>query len=118
MEYDLFNQQALPKRELVHQHENTVDSQEHLNENKDHFSNQCKIVYAYLMTGKGLSQREGMLELNIQDSHRRSRELEEYGVHLSRVWVKGEEKNKYKIYVMSQEQRDYNLKTFGETLCH
>jgi len=59
---------------LVH-YENNVESQNHFNENIEHFSNQCKKVYKALMRGERLTAKIAMNDYGIGHLARRIKDL-------------------------------------------
>lgn len=59
----------------VHAMENLPDNQEILECNRDHFSNQCRIVYEALKRGERLTTTEALLKYGIGDLRRRCKDL-------------------------------------------
>lgn len=57
--------------------ENNPGSQKHFDENKEHFSNQCRIVYEALLRGERLSTKRALLLYGIGDLRRRIKDLKD-----------------------------------------
>ncbi len=57
--------------------ENNIDSQKHFEENKERFSNQCKIVYEALLRGERLTTTKALLNYGIGDLRRRIKDLKD-----------------------------------------
>ncbi len=107
------NSNNIQPTQIVHYHENNTDSQIHLNNNREHFGEQCQRVYQAMMNGERISSEWGFnQQLKMVDSMRRARELQASGIKITREWIKAEGKNSYKEYSMTPEQREYNLATF------
>lgn len=76
--------------------ENNVDSQKHFEENKEHFSNQCKIVYEALLRGEKLTTTKALIEYGIGDLRRRIKDLkDQWNVPIESEYVKGKFKEYY-----------------------
>lgn len=76
--------------------ENNVDSQKHFEENKEHFSNQCKIVYEALLRGEKLTTTKALIEYGIGDLRRRIKDLkDQWNVPIESEYVKGKFKQYY-----------------------
>lgn len=85
---------------LVH-HENNPESQAQFNDNIDHFTNQCKIVYKAFMRGERLTTTKALVEYGIGDLRRRVKDLiDNYGVSVQKETVQG----KYKEYFINTNQ--------------
>lgn len=81
----------------VHKSENNSESEIHLKENRQHFSNQCQQVLELLKSGIRLTRKDGMTIYNINSVERRIKDLIENGVDVKKEWVRDEEGKK--IYV-------------------
>lgn len=57
--------------------ENKVSNQEHFERNKEHFSNQCRIVYEALLRGERLTTTKALLNYGIGDLRRRIKDLKD-----------------------------------------
>ena len=76
--------------------ENNIDSQKHFEENKDRFSNQCKIVYEALLRGEKLTTTKALIEYGIGDLRRRIKDLkDQWNVPIESEYVKGKFKEYY-----------------------
>lgn len=94
----------MSKEIKVHHKENNPESEEHLHENKIHFTKQCKKVLELLQKGIVLTSRSAMIDYNIGDVHRRIGELREENKIEGIVdeWVREEGKSKYKKWFMPE----------------
>jgi len=70
------NQQEINFDDLSHI-ENKISNQEHFERNKEHFSNQCKIVYEALLRGERLTTVNALLKYRIGDLRRRIKDLKD-----------------------------------------
>lgn len=61
----------------LHHQENKVANQEHFELHKEHFSNQCKIVYEALLRGERLTTAKALLKYGIGDLRRRIKDLKD-----------------------------------------
>ena len=76
--------------------ENNIDSQKHFEENKERFSNQCKIVYEALLRGEKLTTTKALIEYGIGDLRRRIKDLkDQWNVPIESEYVKGKFKEYY-----------------------
>ena len=76
--------------------ENNIDSQKHFEENKERFSNQCKIVYEALLRGEKLTTTKALIEYGIGDLRRRCKDLRDmWNVPVQSEYVKGRYKEYY-----------------------
>ncbi|WP_339889790.1 helix-turn-helix domain-containing protein [uncultured Flavobacterium sp.] len=76
--------------------ENNIDSQKHFEENKERFSNQCKIVYEALLRGEKLTTTRALIEYGIGDLRRRIKDLkDQWNVPIKSEYVKGKFKEYY-----------------------
>lgn len=62
----------------VHPKENNKESEAILNDNKHHFSNQCKLVYDAMMNGERLTTATALLNYGIGDLRRRVKDLKDH----------------------------------------
>ena len=77
--------------------ENNLESQEHFDNNRDKFSNQCKIVYDALMSGERLTTTTALLKYGVGDLRRRIKDLKDYwNIPIQSKFIKG----KFKEYFM------------------
>lgn len=85
----------------IHWKENNPESRQHLQENKDHFSDQCRKVLELLKSGVRLTTLNapgyGILSLP-----RRLKDLKDYnGIEIKETWVKNwEGKRLYKEWYL------------------
>ncbi len=85
--------------QLNHQ-ENNIDSQRHFEENKERFSNQCKIVYEALLRGERLTTTKALLKYQIGDLRRRCKDLRDmWNVPVESEYVDG----RYKEYFIKTQ---------------
>lgn len=83
--------------ELQHR-ENNPGSQAHFEENKEHFSNQCRLVYEALLRGERLTTAKALLRYGIGDLRRRIKDLKDmWEVPVQDEYVEG----KYKEYFLN-----------------
>ena len=76
--------------------ENNIDSQKHFEENKERFSNQCKIVYEALLRGEKLTTTKALIEYGIGDLRRRCKDFRDmWNVPVQSEYVKGRYKEYY-----------------------
>ena len=76
--------------------ENNIDSQKHFEENKERFSNQCKIVYEALLRGEKLTTTKALIEYGIGDLRRCCKDLRDmWNVPVQSEYVKGRYKEYY-----------------------
>lgn len=71
----------------IHQKENNQESQQHLEENKDHFSAQCLKVLEILQQGKRLTVKSAMNQYEIWSLPRRILDLKEKGIDIHDEWI-------------------------------
>lgn len=92
-----FNQPVDFTRPLVH-NENNLESQKIFDENIEHFSEQCKIVYRAFKRGERLTTTKALLQYGIGDLRRRVKDLiDNYGVPVQKETIEG----KYKEYFLN-----------------
>ena len=60
---------------IIHGKENNLFSQRILEDNEDHFSNQCRIVYEALKRGERLTTGNALTKYGIGDLRRRIKDL-------------------------------------------
>lgn len=78
--------------------ENNPGSQKHFDENKEHFSNQCRIVYEALLKGERLTTAKALIQYGIGDLRRRIKDLKDiWEVPIKDVYVEG----KFKEYFIN-----------------
>lgn len=86
---------------VVHRLENNVESQMNLDENREHFSNKCRVVFDWLMGGKEITvlwaANNGVASLP-----RRIKDLKQKFM-ISDRWRDG-----VKVYYMSNDDREHN----------
>ena len=87
----------------VHSRENNARSQAHLDSNRKRFSNQCQLVYDWLMTGKTLTRKEAMNLLDIRHLPRRIADLREAGIDVKDKPA-GNGRGKYNVYYLQNIQ--------------
>lgn len=73
----MFEQQEIDWNNPVHQKENNRESQSHLEENYEKFSEQCKKVYAILKSGIRLTVKKAVTEYGINSLPRRLKDLKD-----------------------------------------
>ncbi len=82
----------------LHHQENNPGSQKHFEENKERFSNQCRIVYEALLRGERLTTVSAILKYQIGDLRRRIKDLKDiWNVPVKDVYIDG----KYKEYFIN-----------------
>ena len=82
--------------DFTHTRENNPESESILNDNREHFSDQCKLVLELLKSGKALTVRTALLVYGIGSLPRRILDLKQKGVMIqSRLIDK-----KYKEYYL------------------
>jgi len=90
------NQELELDFDQLHHQENNVDSQRHFEENKERFSNQCKIVYEALLRGERLTTTKALLKYKIGDLRRRIKDLKDiWQVPIQDEYVDGKFKEYY-----------------------
>lgn len=90
-------QQQIDFSELEHI-ENNPGSQKHFEANKEHFSNQCRIVYEALLKGERLTTTKALLKYHIGDLRRRIKDLKDiWKVPIQSQYIEG----KYKEYFIN-----------------
>lgn len=89
----------------IHQYENNIESQQFLNANKKHLSNNCQMIFDKMMQGKYLTS----FNCGIVDFRRRLCDLKENGVKIS---FKKESNLRYKIWFFSEEDINHNKNLF------
>lgn len=78
--------------------ENNSESQKHFDENKEHFSNQCRIVYEALLRGERLTTTKALIKYGIGDLRRRIKDLKDiWSVPVQDEYVKGNYKEYFLI---------------------
>ena len=94
----------------VHQRENNTESQTNLNENREHFSKQCKDLYNYLMTGAECNGDKAKELFGIRHLPRRYKDLKDAPncVLISDKWENG-----MKTLFMTPFQININRAKFG-----
>lgn len=87
--------------------ENNCDSQNNFDENKEHFSNQCRKVYDALLRGERLTTAKALLKYSIGDLRRRIKDLkDQWNVPIKANYHIDKEGNKtrYKEYFLTINQ--------------
>ena len=79
-----------------HRTENNHLSRKHLEENRDKFSHQCKLVLTILQSGKRLTVLSAINEYGISSLPRRILDLKENGVEIKDGWIEINNKRVYK----------------------
>ncbi len=104
----------------VHLAENSQESQTHLDENRIHFSDQCRKVYNLLMNGEKLTVLDAITNHGISSLPRRILDLigpehARTGIAIGNYWKKPENGVKYKVWYMTEADKEWNkkLKTNG-----
>lgn len=97
-----------------HQNENNPGSQQHLNENRSHFSDQCRRVYGILFTGNVLTVSIAMNTYQIMSLPRRILDLKRLGFKITDRWST-EHKTKTKEYFMTGDDINFNKTHYHET---
>jgi len=88
---------------FIHAHENNGDSKRHLEENRNHFSNQCSLLMKVFERGERLTTRDAMLNYNIGHLPRRIKDLVDHnGVDIDFEWITDENKTRYKVYFLKK----------------
>lgn len=95
---------------MLHDLENSVHSQAHLEENRKHFSAQCLKIFNLLMAGKELTVLSAITEYGISSLPRRLADLILNGVKITDKWVKPTEGAKYKVWFMTEDDKKANRK--------
>lgn len=85
----------------VHAQENNVESDENYLANIEKFNRQNRIVFEQLMTGRSLTVRDAMINLNINSLPRRVKDLRD--LHNIPVKDRWSEKGHYKEYYLEPE---------------
>ncbi len=85
----------------IHERENNEESQAHLDDNRQHFSNQCRQVYEWLKTGKTLTCKEAMNLMDIYHLPRRICDLREGGINIQSKKA-GNGRAKFNVYYIPQ----------------
>lgn len=76
--------------------ENNPGSQEHFNQNKEKFSNQCRIVYEALLNGERLTTTKALLKYKIGDLRRRIKDLKDvWNIPIESEMIEGNYKEYY-----------------------
>jgi hypothetical protein len=91
----------------VHQYESKAESQIILDNNRPHFSRQCRVLFDALMAGKVLTSEISFLEYNIVDFRRRICDLKEIGVLIS---SRLKQNSRSKEWFLDKDQKEYNSK--------
>ena len=76
--------------DIVHERENSRESENHLNENRKHFAKSCEKVFNLLMEGKRLTVRDAIVNHGISSLPRRCLDLKQAGVAISDEWSNDE----------------------------
>ena len=79
-----------------HRDENNYHSRKHLEENRDKFSQQCKLVLTILQSGRRLTVLSAINEYGISSLPRRILDLKENGVEIKDRWIEINNKRAYK----------------------
>lgn len=74
---DLFTPPENIDFSILEHKENNPGSQAHFEENKNKFSNQCRIVYEALLRGEKLTTTKALLTYGIGDLRRRIKDLKD-----------------------------------------
>jgi hypothetical protein len=82
---------------FIHSVENNSESQAHLNENRAHFTDQCKKVLALLESGVRLTTVSAV-DYHILSLPRRILDLKQNGVKIEEEWLTGLGKRKIKVW--------------------
>lgn len=98
----------------VHEVENNTEMQYHLEENRKHFSAQCKKVFNLLMSGKELTVLSAITEHGISSLPRRLMDCSLNGVKYSERWFKPESGAKYKVWFMNEDDKKKNQHLLSE----
>ncbi len=99
----------------LHRIENSMESQDHLEENKVHFKAQCKKVFDLLMSGQHLTVLSAITNHGISSLPRRclditGEERRRTGIRISNKWIKPEKGAKYKAWYMTEADKEANRK--------
>lgn len=97
----------------VHKFENNPESQAHLEENRAHFSGQCKKVFDLLVAGWQLTVKSALVDYNIQSLPRRILDLKKKGIEISDSWL-SDTKPATKVWYMSPQQASINKNKIHE----
>ncbi len=81
----------------IHAAENNAESQLHLENNQDHFVNQCENVLALLKSGVRLTVKEAIIKYNIGHLPRRIKDLRDAGNIIQDRFIPGERSKEYFI---------------------
>ncbi len=85
----------------VHDKENNRESLAILNDNKQRFSNHCRIVLDALLRGERLTTGIALTKYSIGDLRARCRDLDKFnGIKIEKQLIEG----RYKEYFLSQEE--------------
>lgn len=82
---DLFG--SIPEPQIVHTHENNSESEQILNDNKDHLNKQCKLVHDLLKKGIRLTVRDAIVTYGISSLPRRILDLKQSGIEVKSVII-------------------------------
>lgn len=85
---------------VVHERENTLENQTHLDANRYHFTGQAAVVYSVLKKGAVLSSRIGQIQFNMSDIRRRIKELKDSGVEIQECFEVSADgkRTRYKLF--------------------
>ncbi|GAC1385841.1 MAG: hypothetical protein NVSMB45_15040 [Ginsengibacter sp.] len=75
--------------DFTHTRENNPESQSILNDNREHFSSQCKLILHVLKSGERLTTRSALLKYDIGDLRRRLKDLRDNGVIIQYRLIEG-----------------------------
>src|SRR5688572_15654283 len=92
---------------VVHLHENNIESQEHLDNNRHKFNQKCKIVFGWLISGRRIKVLEAAIE-GVSSLPRRIKDLKDKGVLISDEWA-----GDVKEWFMDKDQIEFNKNEFN-----
>lgn len=91
----------------VHRAEDNLSSQLHLDSHRDHFSQQCRILFNAFYSGEEITSLVSIQKYQILDFRRRCCDLVEAGVQLSE---RDELVNRCKVKYMTEQDKIDNRK--------
>ena len=85
----------------IEHRENLPENQRHFEENKEHFSKQCKIVLQALKRGERLTTITALMKYRVGDLRRRIKDLKDYhNIDVKSEFVKG---SRFKEYYLKKD---------------
>lgn len=94
------------KLEIPERRENNPDSQNILDSNREHFSNQCCLLLTAMLKGEKITTSSALLKYSVGDARARIRDLIKAGVEITKEL----REDRFKVYYMTPEQIQNYLK--------